>query len=633
MNGAVSAGAAPLIERQKQAAPNPNVPATRCGIFLVKLGRIGNSRPSQPVLPRRTVWAPFTMREGESMGDRGQSRTVQTLTRQTAALVLALLALAPAARAERVALDPDRAPRIVNGLNTHDYASTGALLYSFGGPITANNASVQCSGTLIGCSTFLVAAHCVVGDTNPTHYQVYLQNAGLMSVSSITYNPSYFDPLFPKYDTAVVKLATPVTGIRPTLINQTSPEPFLPIGGTIVGFGQTAGGANNYGIKRVGAVQAVTCPANLPAGATDVDVVCWNFTTFGAPGTNSNTCNGDSGGPLFLDLGSGPVVAGITSGGTSSNCLPTDHSYDANVYTHRAFILGQLGADSTSACGSLPPVGDAQTTVINSDGALDATTSAQTYTIHLPAGADAMRVALNGRDSGLLDVNLYVKHGLGASSSSFDCKADGASVFGACTFNSPGSGTWSMAVERATGSGDYQLTTTVFGVTPATCGNGVAELGEQCDGGDAATCPGLCDATCHCPAPCRQGDLTEIRGRVDAKRFALRAVLRNFSGTFDGADPRQGFTLSLVQGTNTLTIDVPADSSGWAASSPSRGRYKWAGNLQGITRVRALDRSAAKGIWKILVVGKSVPGAGAFDPLQPVDLTLTINGICTATTY
>src|SRR5262249_34681392 len=134
--------------------------------------------------------------------------------------------------------------RIVNGLDTHDFPTVGGFLYSLGGPITQDNATLWCSGTLIGCETFLVAGHCV-DDQVASHYLVYLQHAGLVSVTSIARHPSYKNSTFPLFDVAVVKLGTLVTGIEPSAINQTDPLPFVPAAGTIVGFGQTQGRAND----------------------------------------------------------------------------------------------------------------------------------------------------------------------------------------------------------------------------------------------------------------------------------------------------------------------------------------------------------------------------------------------------
>ncbi len=49
------------------------------------------------------------------------------------------------------------APRIVNGTLTSLYPSVGALL----SPGDPHFATLLCSGTLIGCHTFLTAAHCM----------------------------------------------------------------------------------------------------------------------------------------------------------------------------------------------------------------------------------------------------------------------------------------------------------------------------------------------------------------------------------------------------------------------------------------------------------------------------------------
>ena len=565
------------------------------------------------------------------MVEVGQRRSGTQRTAFAAAMAaLLVMRMQQPAGGLEVPLDPARAPQIVNGVTTHDYPTTGALLYSLGGTITPDNATSWCSGTLIGCSTFLVAAHCVADDTLAGHYQVYLQHAGLFDVASITPHPNYRSATFPKYDVAVLKLGTWVTGIAPTAINQTDPTPFIPALATIVGFGESSGNANDYGLKRFGTVHTENCPAGLPVAVTNSDVVCWDFTNpVGPAGTNSNTCFGDSGGPLFLDLGAGPVVAATTSGGTSDDCEPVDHGYDANVFTHRAFILGQLGADGTSSCGGLAPIGDAQTSVHAFDGTLSSTHPSDAYTVSVPAGANALRVTLNGKDDLVFDVNLYVKQGSGASASNYDCKADGTSVFGACTFDLPAAGTWSMAVDRASGSGDYQLTATVFGGAAPVCGNNVREFDEDCDGGDDAMCPGQCDASCHCAVSCGVDDLTDIRARLDAVHFRLRGVLENFGDRFDGADPRQAFVLTLSQGGSAVHVSIPANDPGWQRSVPSRGRYLWSGNVNGIERIKAIDRTFSNGTWRIIVTGRAVPGAGALDASQPLHPALTIGSACT----
>ena len=93
-----------------------------------------------------------------------------------------------AARAEDV-IGGGEPSRIVNGITTHAYPTTGALLVG----TNPGNAQLQCSGTLIGCKTFLSAGHCVAGDSNPAHYFVYLQNAGVFSVTAVAPHDDYRD--------------------------------------------------------------------------------------------------------------------------------------------------------------------------------------------------------------------------------------------------------------------------------------------------------------------------------------------------------------------------------------------------------------------------------------------------------
>lgn len=267
-------------------------------------------------------------------------------------LAAAWLALAGSAGASPLV------PRIVNGVETQAQPATGALLEPFGSGFRA-----LCTGTLVGCETFLTAAHCVCpGDTfctpDPADFAVYLQHSGIHTAASVGVHPAYEFGV--AGDVAVVTISAPQSGIRPVPLNVTA-TPGSGTPGTIVGFGVTSGKEDDAGILREGQVTTGGCDGNVP----EPEHVCWSFESpVGPPGQDSNTCFGDSGGPLFIDQGSGPEIAGITSGGFSAQCDADDLAFDANVFVYQGFIQGIGGADlGQTSCGAHSQVGDPDTTV------------------------------------------------------------------------------------------------------------------------------------------------------------------------------------------------------------------------------------------------------------------------------
>jgi hypothetical protein len=595
----------------------------------------------------------------------GRGAVVKTSLRGVILTVVVLVVGAAAAGAEQ---------RIVNGLDTQDFPTTGALLYSGGGAINGNNASSWCSGTLIGCQTFLTAAHCVEDDTAPSRYWVYLQHGGLATVSSITIHPSY-DPSLSGRDIAIVELATPVTGIDPTTINSSHDLDTIGVGldGTIAGFGQTSGSGNDYGIKRYGNVVTANCNPSTTGGEGNDKLVCWNFANpVGQPGEDSNTCNGDSGGPLFMEFAGELEVVGVTSAGSSNDCLPTDHSWDASVYYNASWITGQLGGDPTTTCGGLPPVGDTSVFVHQNNGTLGPGNTSSTFTVNLSGTPLLVRFALNGTDNAAFNPNIFVKQGLGAGPASYDCKADGTSVFGACEFSNPSPGPWSVYVQRAAGSGQFQVTTTVFGGDPPVCGNNIAEYGEECDGGDLGTCalgpctdcscpapvcgndvveageecdgtsdsacPGACGSDCACPVTCSDNDLFGLKIRSDERRISYKARVFDPSSNYADFDPSIApFTLHVTDGVGSVQIAIPAAHEGWYKIDPIRRRFIWKGDglFGGLRRVKLIYRSTKSSgdYWNVQVKGRNVPGAGDIDVDQVLDFELGFGGACHAESW
>jgi cysteine-rich repeat protein len=454
-------------------------------------------------------------------------------------------------------------PRIVNGLLTSLHPTTGALLT----PSNPNLASTWCSATLIGCRTVLTAAHCVQGSPSPSNYAVFLQHAGIFSVASVTIHPNFS---FPVADLAVLRLSSDVTGIAPTPIN-TLQQPALDTPGTIAGFGRSGGSNDDYGIKRYGDVTTASCPS----GVSNSTSVCWRFSSPQGPaGSNSNTCNADSGGPLFMDFGSGEVLAGVTSGGTSDSCLPTDFSYDTNVYFYRSWIATQAGSDlENTTCGDTPQVGDPDAQVFDASGQLSGASPQALHSFVVPAGATELRVAMNAIDDGLSNFNLYVRAGTAPTTSTYDCAAVGSNQFGFCDFASPAPGTWYVLLNRLSGAGTYQVTATMFGVGcsapgsdgqpcndhssctandvcsggvcggSSTCGDGIVQPGcEQCDDGNLEPGDG-CEPDCT-PTPIfdamvvppRPLNVTIAAGEGAATK-TLRVLARHASPTGSAPQP------------------------------------------------------------------------------------------------
>ncbi len=247
--------------------------------------------------------------------------------------------------------------KIANGEPSEDYPSVGQLLTDQG----------TCSGTLVGCQTFLTAAHCICGDPvtgeilngkqcnarpdllDPAGKRIFLQHAGLFEVASIAVHPRFQFRV--RSDLAVLTLARPVTGIGTSRLDLVE-KPAGRSPATIVGFGIDGDGSLS-GIKRVGAVTTSSC-----IGVNNATHLCFTFDNpLGLPGSNSDTCQGDSGGPLFVNFGTSEVVAGVTSGGTARAATPSTTPSTPTSSSTGPGSSPRAGSTSTaaSAATSRPP--------------------------------------------------------------------------------------------------------------------------------------------------------------------------------------------------------------------------------------------------------------------------------------
>ncbi|HVS66332.1 MAG TPA: trypsin-like serine protease [Thermoanaerobaculia bacterium] len=368
-----------------------------------------------------------------------------------------------------------RAPeqRIVNGLTTVDFPTTVALL---SGGSSSGDGEPFCTGTLIGCQTVLTAAHCVCGDsagvdgascqpggpklTAASSVRVFAQSGGVFQVGSIDV-PSHYEFGY-EGDVAVLHLTSAVNGIAPSKINLQG-TPAMGASGLIAGFGRSAGDASDAGIKRFGAVTVAPC-TSVP----EATHVCWEFDApLGAPGEDSNTCYGDSGGPLFADPGAGMVVAGVTSGGPNSLCGTPDNPFDSDVFVERVWIQDRAGADlENESCGSLSQVGAPEVALLFGEGTLDPLSNTEdTWTASVPAGTEHLRVTLNGINGS--DFDLYVRFGAPPTDETWDCGPNRDGHVEVCDFPTPAAGTWYARIKRFDGvAALYQTTLTVFGPVP-----------------------------------------------------------------------------------------------------------------------------------------------------------------------
>src|SRR5262249_33924052 len=134
----------------------------------------------------------------------------------------------------------------------------------------------------------------------------------------------------------------------------------------------------------------------------------------------------------------------------------------------------------TPRCGGMPAAGLPGAAIVDFTGVLSGERPAITYSVAVPTGTNELRIAMNGRDDGQTNFHLYAKANRQPSAPDYDCHATGTSQYAYCGFSFPAAGTWNILVERVSGAGAFQLTTTVIGGDAPVCGNDVRETGEAC---------------------------------------------------------------------------------------------------------------------------------------------------------
>jgi hypothetical protein len=171
-----------------------------------------------------------------------------------------------------------------------------------------------CSGTLVSATTLLTARHCVKSPEATSLFPAgYVFPPGDLKVQWGT-NPDENDEFYnvvshevhPAADIAVLELekagpAAPVPMNTGALDAQ--------IGGTVrlAGYGITASGASDSGIKRTGQSTLL----DLESGGAEFGELAITGLEAGQP--ISKLCSGDSGGPTFMTIGGTEVIIGVNS--------------------------------------------------------------------------------------------------------------------------------------------------------------------------------------------------------------------------------------------------------------------------------------------------------------------------------
>lgn len=247
-----------------------------------------------------------------------------------------------------VDLDSSEAP-VIGGrvVGAGEFPNVVALVDDAGDPL--------CSGTLIRADAVLTAAHCLdprTGDPDPeitfANDARAIANPPLSPIASAQAHPSFaIDRAIPPgvgefFDVAVLILAEPVVGVSAAALPSVAEAEANLIPGAevdLVGYGLRVDdlGSPDRGEKAHG-VASITA-----VGDSEVQI--------SMPG-EQQSCNGDSGGPAFLDVpGAGIRLIGIVSRSADNELACDSGSIDTRVDAYLDFIDAALGGSGGGGDG------------------------------------------------------------------------------------------------------------------------------------------------------------------------------------------------------------------------------------------------------------------------------------------